>query len=258
MPHVLVVDDNPLTLHYFSDALAAIGIESTRAGQGALAIELAAQQRFDLLLIDARMPEIDGKQTLHAIRSGGGASCNAPAIATTAADGVAHADLLGAGFAEVIIKPVALTTLRASLARQRVSATAAEADARADSPAMLDDAHALAATGEDAAIVTALRGLLVGELDLLPAECAEFARNHDRGAMRDRLHRLAASAGFCGATALATSVEHLRLALDDSGDMQRALTLFLATCMATRTALDGAAAGAALRPDLQAGTTGTQ
>ena len=238
MSHVLVVDDNPLTLQFFGDALAAIDIACTRAADGKLAIGLAAHRCFDLLLIDARMPGLDGRQTLHAIRSGDGASCNTLAIATTAADDVPPAELLDAGFVDVITKPIDLASLRARLSRHLLPASTVDAGHHSNVSALFDDTRALAAAGNDAAIVVALRGLLAGELDALPAEFAELARNRDRGGMRERLHRLAASAGFCGAPALAAAVARLRVALDDTRDLQHTLGPFLATCVATRAALD--------------------
>lgn len=247
MPHVLVVDDNPLTLHFFVDALAAIDIDGIAAGSGTVAIELAVQRRFDLLLIDARMPAPDGTQTLRAIRTARGASATTPAIATSAEHGLCEARLLEAGFHEVMRKPVALDALHACIARH-LRMPECGIEHRATCSTLLDDTRALAAAGDSATIVSALRGLLAIELDALPAELASMAAAHDRVAMRDRLHRLAASAGFCGAVDLAHAIDRLqgRIAIDGAhtGDALREFdTICRATRLATSAARDGAQRG---------------
>src|SRR5690606_9919851 len=229
-----------LSLHFFVDALAAIGIECSAAGSGTLAIELAARRRFDLLLIDARMPAPDGMQTLRAIRAGNGASAATPAIATSAEHDPCEARLLEAGFSTIMRKPLALDGLHACVARH-LQASACGSGHRAPSSIVLDDTRALDAAGHDAAIVRALRGLLAIELERLPAEFASLSARNDRAAMRERLHRLAASAGFCGAVELAHAIDRLQRELAvDGADFACALREFIAIGAATRVASDTA------------------
>jgi len=152
-----------------------------------------------------------------------------PPIATTAADGDAAARLRGAGFDAAVGKPVSIEVLRVALADH----------IELHGPAgLLDDTRAAASAGGDTGIIAALRGLFATELDTLPDELAGWVRHNDRNGLRERLHRLAASAGFCGAVALAAAVGKLQLMLDeDSTDLDIALTGFLATVRATRAAL---------------------
>ena len=231
VPNILVADDNPVSLCFFADALAQLGAASELAHDGLDAVARASRSPFDLLLLDARMPGLDGIEALKRIRAERGPSQRAPALATTAEAGDdARARLVQAGFADVIAKPVTVDALRAALARHLVVA-ARGSDA-------LDDARALAATGGDASIVAALRGLLIAELDALPAELAGFGARADLAAMRDRLHRLDASAGFCGEPALADACAALRGALDSGGVWPHAAAdRFLAACADVRARL---------------------
>ncbi len=231
MRHVLVVDDNALSLQFFSDALATLGIACTTAGDGASAVALATPRRFDLMLIDACMPGLDGIGTLHAIRAAQGASSATPAVATTAAPDLVRPALIDAGFIDVLGKPLTLAMLEHCIMRHLRTAARPAAD-------LLDDAAALAVAGDDVAIVAALRGLLAGELDRLPAELAVLGDARDLAGLQERLHRLAASAGFCGAHDLAGAVAGLgrQLAIDTT-DPRPALANFLETCRATRAAL---------------------
>ncbi len=239
VPKILIADDNPVTLRFFAEATAQLGFGCELARDGAEAVTQARRTLFDLLLFDARMPELDGAQALARIRAESGPSRRTPAIATTAsADETAHRALIAAGFVDVIAKPVSIDALRALLARHVESSSGQTATRSADVGEQLDDASALAAVGGDRSIVAALRGLLVAELDALPAELDSLAVRTDAAALRDRLHRLDASAGFCGTPALARAGAVLRSALDaENAWPKAAMADFLAACAAVRAKL---------------------
>lgn len=238
VPNILVADDNPVSLRFFADALAQLGVSSELAQDGIETVARASRARFDLLLLDARMPGLDGAEALARIRAEAGPSQHAPALATTAEPGAAaRARLVDAGFVDVVAKPVTVDALRTALARHLPHSigTARPAERSSDG---LDDARALAATGGDASILAALRGMLIAELDALPAEIDRFGAHSDVAALRDRLHRLDASAGFCGAPALADACAALRAAFDGGADWPYAATeRFLAACAEVRARL---------------------
>jgi len=240
VPNILVADDNPVSLRFFAEALAQLGFACALAHDGLEAVAEAQRTRFDLLLLDARMPGLDGVQALARIRAFPGPSRDAIALATTAdADEATHRDLTEAGFVDVIAKPVSVSALRAALTRQlaeRVDDVRPATDR--DDHNDLDDAGALAATGGDAAILAALRGLLMTELDALPAELSDISARNDAAGLRDRLHRLDASAGFCGTPALVRAGARLRSALaNDASWPNAAAAEFLAACADVRAAL---------------------
>ncbi len=58
--NVLVVDDDDSLLSLLIDTLSAIGYTATGAGSGRRALEILADERFDLMITDIRMPEMDG------------------------------------------------------------------------------------------------------------------------------------------------------------------------------------------------------
>jgi two-component system NtrC family sensor kinase len=59
---VLVVDDEPHILHYMHATLEAWGHIPVVARDGAVALELAGREEFDLVISDLRMPELDGRE----------------------------------------------------------------------------------------------------------------------------------------------------------------------------------------------------
>ncbi|MBO9663472.1 response regulator [Dokdonella sp.] len=232
MPRVLVADDNPLSLHFFAEALRTLGCVAEMATDGADALRRANASRFEVLLLDARMPGLDGAEVLARLRAGAGLSRRAVAIATTAAaEARIDADLLAAGFVDVLHKPLTVAELRAALARHSIE------PAPPDPAPALDDARALAAAGGDATIVSALRGLLAAELDALPSEMAAIAAARDADALRQRLHKLDASAGFCGAPALGEASASLRTALQEVDWPDHAVARFLRICTQVRALL---------------------
>ena len=140
-----------------------------------------------------------------------------------------------AGFADVLSKPIGIDALRATLTRHLPREPHV-------APASLDDAQALNAAGGDRSIVAALRGLFVAELQALPAEIESLAANGDVAGLRDRLHRLDASAGFCGAPALQAAIARLRALLGGPRWPRDAIDDFLADCACVREALAAQAA----------------
>lgn len=64
--NVLLVDDNS---KYLKDALPFYGYEVETAGDGIQALKALEKKVFDIVLLDVMMPNMDGWQTLKAIRS---------------------------------------------------------------------------------------------------------------------------------------------------------------------------------------------
>jgi CheY-like chemotaxis protein/HPt (histidine-containing phosphotransfer) domain-containing protein len=252
-PRILVADDNPLSLRFLADTLADAGADVGEAVDGLAAVRCADDSAFDLLLLDARMPGLDGVAALARIRAGGGPSRHAIALATTADDDAATAAALReCGFTVVLPKPLRIDALREAVARHLPVGTAfASAPSRRDASihavrdvdphddVTLDDEQARRAAGGDEAIVAALRGLFVGELEALRAEMEAFAARDDRAALRDRLHRLDASAGFCGVPALVAASARLRGLLDGVAWPAQGVADFLAVGERARRRLSG-------------------
>lgn len=229
MPRILVADDNPLSLRFFAEAIGQAGADCAVASDGRQATVMAAAEPFDLFLFDARMPQLDGASALRHIRAGAGPERLTPALATTASnDGEFHRALRSAGFDGVLVKPTRIQALHAVLLQHLP-----ELRLPHDRSLWLDDPQALRTSGGDAAVVGALRALLHQELTALPRELVDVAAAEDRTALRDRLHRLAASAGFCGVPALTTAIDSLQGALEADPDWpETALAEFRACCAA--------------------------
>lgn len=113
--HVLAVDDNLTNRRLLAALLESFGISCELASSGPEAVELAATGRFDAVLLDLHMPEMDGMETAERIRALGGAQGeigSVPLIAVTAAPETVDEDRLeAAGICQVLAKPLSPTGL---------------------------------------------------------------------------------------------------------------------------------------------------
>lgn len=100
---VLLAEDNPINMIVAKRFLQKWNIEVIEAENGRKAVELFYQNKPDLLLVDLEMPEMDGAQTVAAIRK---THPEIPIIAFTAAtyENIKE-DLLSKGFNDYMPKP---------------------------------------------------------------------------------------------------------------------------------------------------------
>jgi DNA-binding NtrC family response regulator len=68
LPRILLVDDEERFRTNLKKMLMAEGFEVTAAASGADALEELASQPYDVILLDMRMPDMDGLATLAAIK----------------------------------------------------------------------------------------------------------------------------------------------------------------------------------------------
>jgi DNA-binding NtrC family response regulator len=65
---LLIVDDEVKFLESIAKRLELRGLDVTTASDGRQALDIARTQRFDLALLDLKMPEIDGRQVLEILK----------------------------------------------------------------------------------------------------------------------------------------------------------------------------------------------
>ena len=105
---ILVVDDTPMNLMVVKGLLKNTLISIDTAESGMETLEKVRKKKYDVLFIDHRMPEMDGIQTLEALKKmEDNLSIDAPCIALTAnaGDG-AREEYLAVGFNDYLSKPV--------------------------------------------------------------------------------------------------------------------------------------------------------
>jgi len=118
--HVLVAEDNVVNQRLTRRLLEKLGHTCTVVDNGRKALEALARERFDVVLMDGQMPEIDGYEAtaeLRRIESGLGRA-RVPVIALTANALEGERDrCLALGMDDFVSKPINPTELSRALAR---------------------------------------------------------------------------------------------------------------------------------------------
>jgi signal transduction histidine kinase/AmiR/NasT family two-component response regulator len=81
---VLVVDDHDINRRAIQLILQPLGCDIATAADGMAALKICENTAFDLIFMDVRMPELDGRETTRRIRAGDGPNAGVPIIAVTA------------------------------------------------------------------------------------------------------------------------------------------------------------------------------
>ena len=104
---VLIVDDSIVNLKVLEGMLQTFEINVTKCQNGAQALDILEKDDFDLIVLDQRMPEMDGIELLHLIRKLEGANAMVPILCATADFGPdVSRMLLNEGFQDYLAKPV--------------------------------------------------------------------------------------------------------------------------------------------------------
>lgn len=121
LTRILLVEDNDVNRMVVRMMLAGEDIEVIEAGDGAAAVAAAAEQRFDVILMDVSMPVMDGLEATSVIRAREQASqARTPIIGLTAHATAHDAELCRtAGMDDFLTKPVRKDTLLAAIRRAR-------------------------------------------------------------------------------------------------------------------------------------------
>lgn len=108
---VLVVDDNPSNRYLVCNLLASLGCQCLEADNGLAALALAAKAPVDVIMMDLRMPGLDGRETAGRLKATPGPNADTPILCFSAeAPGAA-----GEPFAGKVDKPITASSLYAAL-----------------------------------------------------------------------------------------------------------------------------------------------
>lgn len=121
---VLVADDNPANLKLARALLEALGAQCSLASDGREAVRVAAEEVFDVILMDLRMPGLAGLEAARAIRQGGGPNDSVPILAFSAQ----RPGDLDPVFAGLVDKPIQPAALRAAIAEALDGPSAGESE----------------------------------------------------------------------------------------------------------------------------------
>ena len=202
---ILAVDDNLVNLKLLKTMLENMGQTVMTAGSGYEALRWCEKVPFDLILMDVRMPGMDGIEATQKIRALPNIEKNLPVIAITA-----HALpdekklILTSGFNDYMTKPVNIRQLATLISqwtnnplkpRHKCSNVLFSSNI-AESPVDLQRSIQLAGGNED--LAREMREMLLQELeDDLASIDQNIARDNHKGLL-ERVHRLHGASRYCG------------------------------------------------------------
>src|SRR5690242_17160709 len=104
---VLVVDDEPTIAEVVSRYLQRAGYRTRVAGDGLAALEAAASQRPDLVVLDLMLPGVDGLEVMRRLRDGREAERERIAVILLTAKGEESDRVIGLrlGADDYVVKP---------------------------------------------------------------------------------------------------------------------------------------------------------
>ena len=115
---VLLVEDHPVNRRVAEAFLRSMGLEVVSARHGAEAVDIAADEDFDVILMDCQMPVMDGIEASTLIRANESGTRRVPILALTAD---VHSETpercRAAGMDDFVSKPIAPDALRSVLSR---------------------------------------------------------------------------------------------------------------------------------------------
>ena len=129
---VLIVDDHAINRRAIQLILQTIDCEIVMAEDGMAALDACGRSQFDVVFMDVRMPELDGRETTRRLRAGGGMNALVPVIAVTA--DTAPEDIAActaAGMNYFVSKPLTPGSLLGALSQVLDEAAAAAESAAA-------------------------------------------------------------------------------------------------------------------------------
>lgn len=104
---ILVAEDSPIIATLISSLLHSKGFQADMAANGAVAVNMASDKRYDVILMDIQMPKVDGIAATEAIRGSRGPNADTPIIALTANALVGQKEkYLAAGMNAYVTKPI--------------------------------------------------------------------------------------------------------------------------------------------------------
>ncbi|MEN6557213.1 MAG: PAS domain S-box protein [Thermoguttaceae bacterium] len=236
--HILLAEDGFDNRELIQTVLRKAGADVWTAENGRLAVELARQESFDLILMDMNMPVMDGYEATRLLRSEG---YKKPIFALTAnAMTNDYEQCLAAGCDQYLAKPVSRAQLIDAIVT-RVHRTGA--DMPAETPTAPSEERIISQFAEDSEIAEILPGFvgrLAGQLDAMRQSLA--SGQHDE--LRRLAHKLKGAGGSYGYPSLTEACAALEQAASAQTGETAALDVVAATIQAVQNGLRSNTAGA--------------
>jgi two-component system sensor histidine kinase BarA len=224
---VLVVDDNEINLRLGEIILKKNGYDVTTICSGDDAIELARNNRYDLIFMDLHMPGLDGYEAANQIRQLDTNNYKPVIIALTANAMPQELEKIeSCGMDDILIKPISEQLVCGIISKWFSESTdkahagkavaVAEAASSKDSTEIfsLDDARRLANGNETVAME--LFSMLINELPDHKQDIHQALESNNNTLLKEVTHKLNGASRCCGTPALRKAANSLEMTIDNN------------------------------------------
>ena len=232
---VLIVDDMVVNRLILSELLESNGVASDLAESGKECIDLCRENTYDLILLDHRMPELDGIDTLLQLKRIFEAQGRViPVVCHTTEDARNNTNLYkAAGFADVLFKPIQPKLLSEILMRYLPEGTVIDEEKKAEEARIHEEIsklpdwiremdginlHSAIEHCETAGDYIEALSVFVGSIEKKSGEIERYADEGDLKMYTMRVHSLKSMSRLVGAELLADMSFELEMA-GKQGDM---------------------------------------
>lgn len=218
--HILCVDDNPQNANLIKALLENTHAIITVAHDGLEAFQLCKQHSYHLILMDIRMPKMDGYEALKMIRSTENQNKHTPVIAISAhiSDGE-HQDLLDTGFNGYLIKPVVKFTLIETIKQWIMKTQNKTYTTHKTYLENVDDKHAIdwqlavKLAGNKEEFAKEMLSILIKSLNQDISDIKSSLTKQEYSELLRRIHKLHGALCYCGVPRLKAAAAELEAAL---------------------------------------------
>lgn len=219
---ILCVDDNVYNANLVSALLEETNAKIMIAHDGLEATELASAQKFDLILMDLRMPNMDGFEALKQIRALPNNHL-IPIIALSAHIAEhEHEELIKAGFNDYLIKPIIKSVLLKSISKwinREVDSNKTEIGTYQPdtsstlSHPIIDWNLAIELAGNKRELAEEMLELFVSSLSTEMIAIKQAKEDGNYPELLQRVHKLHGAVCYCGLPSLKNAIAKLEIAL---------------------------------------------
>jgi len=203
---VLVAEDNSVNQKVIQHMLQRFGIEPEIAANGLEAVQAASHSRFDLILMDCQMPELDGFEATTKIRRGERShGTHQPIVAMTANAMPGDRErCLASGMDDYLVKPLKPESLEAILLRFAPQSPTTQS--------AIDMAHLNSTFGKDQAFQREMIELYLATTRPLLEKIASSLAAKDLIACQRAAHEIKGASSYIAATSMAENSRNVEQA----------------------------------------------
>lgn len=219
---ILAVDDNLSNLKLIQTLLEDLGIETTTASSGAMALNILEDQVFDLIFMDIQMPQLDGLETTQMIRSKiNHPRARIPVVALTAHAMANERDhLLKSGMDDYLTKPIDEQMLIQTIykwtgieSRSSISNYKVETLIQVDKLSTIDISLALKRANGKPNLAFDMFNSLIEQLESDRSRLSDLLISKNYKELLERVHKIHGACHYCGVPNLKQNAKSFEILL---------------------------------------------